>query len=77
VGFRNVPELKGHSCFGFAEFRTAAEVGLKLPISESKTIKVPMSEAARGRAHLTLLQQYRALISDPRAGATKQGAREA
>ena len=67
VGFRNIPELKD-ILFRFAEFRTAAEVGLKLPISDSQTLKVPMSEA-QSTLHTALLQQYRALITDRSAGA--------
>lgn len=60
VGFKNIPELRD-LIFRLAEFRTAEEVGLKLPKTEPKTISVPMS-VEQIEKHGVLLEQYRALI---------------
>ena len=46
VGFMNLDELR-EIIFRFAEFRTAEEVGLKLPKVEPETIKVPMEAHKR------------------------------
>jgi hypothetical protein len=43
VGFVNIPELRD-AINRLSEFRTAEEVGLKLPKTDVYTIKVPMDE---------------------------------
>ena len=60
AGFRNIPELKDQ-LFRYAEFRTAEEVGLKLPKTEPKTIAVPMEEK-QAELHGEMLQEYRTLM---------------
>ena len=60
AGFRNIPELKD-LLFRYAEFRTAEEVGLKLPKTEPKTIAVPMEEK-QAELHGEMLQEYRTLM---------------
>ena len=67
VGFLNVPELR-EAIYRFAEFRTAEEVGLKLPQTRPDTIKVPMS-AEQQEVHANGLAVYRELISDRSQGA--------
>ena len=67
TGFVNLPELK-EIIFRFAEFRTAQDVGLKLPKSEPQTIKVPMSDS-QAEVHQKLLSEYRVLIQDRGEGA--------
>ena len=44
AGFQNLDELRA-VVFRYAEFRTAEEVGLKLPETQVEQIRVPMSEA--------------------------------
>ena len=71
VGFLNIPELR-EAIYRFAEFRTAEEVGLKLPQTRPDTIKVPMS-AEQQEVHANGLAVYRELISDRSQGrATKR-----
>ena len=44
AGFQNLDELRD-VVFRYAEFRTAEEVGLKLPETQVEQVRVPMSEA--------------------------------
>ena len=67
VGFLNIPELR-EAIYRFAEFRTAEEVGLKLPQTKPDTIKVPMS-VEQQEVHANGLAVYRELISDRSQGA--------
>ena len=67
TGFVNIPELR-EIIYRFAEFRTAEEVGLKLPKTEPKTVKVQMDEQQQ-QVHSNSLVLYRELISDRSAGA--------
>ena len=55
AGFRNQDELRD-IVFRYAEFRTAEEVGLKLPQSQVETRAVPMSPEQR--------ELYQALVLD-------------
>jgi N12 class adenine-specific DNA methylase len=67
IGFMNLAELRD-IVFRYAEFRTAEEVGLKLPKVEPQTIKVPMT-ASQAEQHAELLAEYRALIKERGTGA--------
>jgi hypothetical protein len=63
----NIPELRD-AINRLSEFRTAEEVGLKLPKTDVYTIKVPMDEAAE-RVSPRLIALYRENIADRSAGA--------
>jgi N12 class adenine-specific DNA methylase len=67
IGFMNLSELRD-IIFRYAEFRTAEEVGLKLPKVEPLTIKVPMT-ADQAAEHAELLAEYRSLIKERGTGA--------
>lgn len=61
AGFRNLNELRG-VLFRFAEFRTAEEVGLKLPEVKRETLTLEMTVAQRS-AFSVLLDSYRNALS--------------
>lgn len=69
AGFQNLDELRD-VVFRFAEFRTAEEVGLKLPETKVEQVRVPMS-AAQIEKYEGYLEQYEAAIKrarqDPKA----------
>ena len=67
VGFMNIPELRD-AIYRVSEFRTAEEVGLKLPKTDVYNIKVPMDEQQREQ-HARLIALYRENIADRSAGA--------
>ncbi|MBK8359424.1 MAG: hypothetical protein IPL15_10765 [Comamonadaceae bacterium] len=67
VGFVNIPELRD-AINRLSEFRTAEEVGLKLPKTDVYTIKVPMDEE-QSQSHRRLIALYRENIADRSAGA--------
>ena len=67
VGFMNLDELR-EIIFRYAEFRTAEEVGLKLPKVEPDTIKVPM-EAHQADFHKRWIDEYRMLMKSRSGGA--------
>lgn len=59
-GFRNLVELRD-VIFRYAEFKTAQDVGLKLPESKSETILVDMSESQQ-RVYYRLADKYTATL---------------
>jgi hypothetical protein len=67
AGFVNIPELRD-AIYRVSEFRTAKEVGLKLPKTDVYNIKVPMDEQQREQ-HARLIALYRENIADRSAGA--------
>lgn len=69
AGFRNQDELRD-IVFRYAEFRTAEEVGLKLPQSQVETRAVPMSPEQRSLYQALVLDYTSALqraSTDPKA----------
>jgi hypothetical protein len=69
AGFQNLDELRS-VVFRYAEFRTAEEVGLKLPETQVEQIRVPMSEAQVKKydAYLTDYEQaLKRARQDPKA----------
>ena len=64
AGFQNLDELRD-VVFRYAEFRTAEEVGLKLPETQVEQIRVPMSEAQAAK-YETYLRDYEQAIKRSR-----------
>ncbi|MFO0576120.1 MAG: SNF2-related protein [Polyangia bacterium] len=60
AGFQNLDELRD-VVFRYAEFRTAEEVGLKLPETQVEQIRVPMSEAQTSKYERYLEEYEQAL----------------
>ena len=58
VGFKNLDELRS-ILFRYAEFRTAAEVGIKLPQPRKSTVEVEMDERqeAKYRSYLAVIEK--------------------
>ena len=76
AGFRNQDELRD-IVFRYAEFRTAEEVGLKLPQSQVETRAVPMSPEQKASYSLLVLDYTNALkraAEDPKAKLKALGA---
>ena len=69
AGFKNLNELRD-IIFRYGEFRTAEEVGLKLPESQVETRAVPMSPAQKASYSVLVLDYTNALrraAEDPKA----------
>ncbi|MBL9009520.1 MAG: hypothetical protein JNJ46_35020 [Myxococcales bacterium] len=62
VGFKNLDQLR-EVLFRFGEFRTAKEVGLKIPEPRVKRIDVPMDEAQEAK-YKSYLELYQAALSN-------------
>ena len=60
AGFQNLDELRD-VVFRYAEFRTAEEVGLKLPETQVEQIRVPMSDAQAEKYEAYLLEYEQAI----------------
>jgi hypothetical protein len=63
LGFLNVPELRD-VIFRYAEFRTAEEVGLKLPQVRANLLRIRMDERQEA-LYDAIVPQMEAVLSDP------------